>query len=107
MVSEIDSQREEKFQIDLMVKIYSQFYNNNTFPLGKFISGIVIYIYIYLFFIFIESQAPPPSRSSPERDSEIDFVAVDPKSMVTYGETVSGTTLYFLLFMTYLLICLL
>jgi hypothetical protein len=34
-------------------------------------------------------------------------VAVDPKSMVTYGETVSGTTLYFLLFMTYLLICLL
>lgn len=107
MVSEIDSQREEKFQIDLMVKIYSQFYNNNTFPLGKFISGIVIYIYIYLFFIFIESQAPPPSRSSPERDSEIGFVAVDPKSMVTYGETVSGTTLYFLLFMTYLLICLL
>ena len=50
MVSEIDSQREEKFQIDLMVKIYSQFYNNNTFPLGKFISGIVIYIYIFIFY---------------------------------------------------------
>ena len=109
MVSEIDCQQEEKFQIDLMVKIYSQFYNFNTFPLGELISGIVIYIYthIYLFFIFIESQAPPPSRSSPERESEIDFVAVDPKSMVTYGETVSGTTLYFLLFFTYLLICLL
>ncbi|CAK7327020.1 unnamed protein product [Dovyalis caffra] len=49
MVSGVDSQREEKFQIDLM--------------------------------------APPPSRSSPERDSEIDFVARDPKSMVTDGET--------------------
>ncbi|KAJ6721560.1 PROTEIN TIME FOR COFFEE [Salix viminalis] len=48
MVSEIDSQREVKFQIDLM--------------------------------------APPPSRSSPERDSKVDFVAVDLKSMVTDGE---------------------
>ncbi|KAJ6898830.1 hypothetical protein NC652_025368 [Populus alba x Populus x berolinensis] len=48
MVSEIDCQQEEKFQIDMMA---------------------------------------PPSSSSPERDSEIDFVAVDPKSMVTYGET--------------------
>jgi hypothetical protein len=56
MVSEIDSQREEKFQIDLMVKIYSQFYNNNTFPLGKFISGIVIYIYIYIYFLFSSSH---------------------------------------------------
>ncbi|XP_044499764.1 protein TIME FOR COFFEE isoform X2 [Mangifera indica] len=39
MTSEIENQREEKFQIDLM--------------------------------------APPPLRSSPERDGEIDFVAVD------------------------------
>jgi hypothetical protein len=52
MVSEIDSQREEKFQIDLMVKIYSQFYNINTFPLGKFISGIVICLYIYIFIFY-------------------------------------------------------
>ncbi|XWS08992.1 hypothetical protein CRYUN_Cryun40dG0047700 [Craigia yunnanensis] len=42
-VCEIESQREEKFQIDLM--------------------------------------APPPSRSSPERDGEIDFGASDPKPM--------------------------
>ncbi|KAB5537814.1 hypothetical protein DKX38_015347 [Salix brachista] len=48
MISEIDSQREVKFQIDLM--------------------------------------APPPSRSSPERDSKVDYVAVDLKSMVTDGE---------------------
>eukprot|EP00257_Ricinus_communis_P015419 XP_015573332.1 protein TIME FOR COFFEE [Ricinus communis] len=44
-VSEIETQREDNFQIDLM--------------------------------------APPPSRSSPERDSEIDFVTPDPKPVVT------------------------
>lgn len=47
-------------------------------------------------------QAPPSSRSSPERDNEIDFVAVDPKSVVTNGEAVSGTALYFLLYIAYL-----
>ncbi|XP_030548134.1 protein TIME FOR COFFEE isoform X2 [Rhodamnia argentea] len=46
---EIEKQREEKFQIDLM--------------------------------------APPPSRSSPERDGDIDFPAVDPKSMVSNMRT--------------------
>lgn len=44
-IPEIEKQREEKFQIDLM--------------------------------------APPPSRSSPERDGDIDFPAVDPKAMVS------------------------
>ncbi|XP_021290146.1 protein TIME FOR COFFEE isoform X3 [Herrania umbratica] len=44
-ICEIESQREEKFQIDLM--------------------------------------APPPSRSTPERDGEIDFGASDPKPMAT------------------------
>ncbi|KAJ6351213.1 hypothetical protein OIU78_007195 [Salix suchowensis] len=34
----------------------------------------------------IDLMAPPSSRSSPERENEIDFVAVDPKSMVTNGE---------------------
>lgn len=33
MASEIDSQREEKFQIDLMVKIFSLFYKINILPL--------------------------------------------------------------------------
>ncbi|KAJ8766392.1 hypothetical protein K2173_022451 [Erythroxylum novogranatense] len=47
--SEIEGQREEKFQIDLM--------------------------------------APPPLRSSPERDNGIDFVAVDPKAVATDVET--------------------
>ncbi|XP_062108374.1 protein TIME FOR COFFEE isoform X2 [Humulus lupulus] len=47
--SEVERQREEKFQIDLM--------------------------------------APPPSRSSPERDVEIDFVAVDAKAMTVDTET--------------------
>ncbi|PON80113.1 Protein TIME FOR COFFEE [Parasponia andersonii] len=47
--SEIESQREEKFEIDLM--------------------------------------APPPSRSSPERDVEIDYVAVDAKPMAIDTET--------------------
>ncbi|KAF4367863.1 hypothetical protein G4B88_003342 [Cannabis sativa] len=46
--SDVERQREEKFQIDLM--------------------------------------APPPSRSSPERDSEIDFVAVDAKAMAVDTE---------------------
>jgi hypothetical protein len=44
-ISEVESHKEEKYQIDLM--------------------------------------APPPLRSSPERDGETDFVAVDPKPMVT------------------------
>lgn len=44
-IPEIEKQREEKFQIDLM--------------------------------------APPPSRSSPERDGDTDFPAVDPKSVVS------------------------
>lgn len=57
---------------------------------------------LFFFFFNFELQAPPPSRSSPERDSEIDFVAVDPKSMVTNGETVSGTAFYCLLHITYL-----
>ncbi|GLT76824.1 hypothetical protein SLA2020_484600 [Shorea laevis] len=48
-VCESESQREEKFQIDLM--------------------------------------APPPSRSSPERDGEFDFVAADPKPMATSAGT--------------------
>ncbi|XP_021636853.2 protein TIME FOR COFFEE isoform X4 [Hevea brasiliensis] len=48
-VSEVETQREEKFQIDLM--------------------------------------APPPVRSSPERDSEIGFVAIDPKPRITDVET--------------------
>ncbi|GAV90509.1 hypothetical protein CFOL_v3_33918 [Cephalotus follicularis] len=47
-VSDIESQREEKFQIDLM--------------------------------------APPPSRSSPERDGEIGFVGGDPKPVATNME---------------------
>ncbi|KAF8016843.1 hypothetical protein BT93_H2149 [Corymbia citriodora subsp. variegata] len=31
----------------------------------------------------IDLMAPPPSRSSPERDGDIDFPAVDPKSVVS------------------------
>ncbi|GLT53181.1 hypothetical protein SLA2020_264700 [Shorea laevis] len=53
-ISELESHKEEKFQIDLMVRILLR---------------------------------PPPLRSSPESDGEIDFVAVDPKSMVTDAET--------------------
>lgn len=41
---------------------------------------------------FLLLQAPPPSRSSPERDSEIDFVAVDAKPMAIDTETVCGPT---------------
>ncbi|KAG8636705.1 protein TIME FOR COFFEE isoform X2 [Manihot esculenta] len=48
-VSDIETQREEKFQIDLM--------------------------------------APPPVRSSPERDSEVVSVTVDPKPVITDLET--------------------
>ncbi|XP_021691913.2 protein TIME FOR COFFEE isoform X2 [Hevea brasiliensis] len=48
-VSDVETQREEKFQIDLM--------------------------------------APPPVRSSPERDSEIGFVPVDHKPIITDVET--------------------
>ncbi|OAY27929.1 protein TIME FOR COFFEE isoform X3 [Manihot esculenta] len=48
-ISDVETQREEKFQIDLM--------------------------------------APPPVRSSPERDSEIVSVAVDPKPGITDLET--------------------
>ncbi|KAJ8766327.1 hypothetical protein K2173_022386 [Erythroxylum novogranatense] len=35
----------------------------------------------------IDLMAPPPLRSSPERDSEIDFVVVDPKAVVRDVET--------------------
>ncbi|KAK9933364.1 hypothetical protein M0R45_020563 [Rubus argutus] len=35
----------------------------------------------------IDLMAPPPSRSSPERDGEVDFVSVDPKPTVTVAET--------------------
>lgn len=40
--------------------------------------------------IFWVLQAPPPQRSSPERNSEVDNVAVDSKPTVTDTETVSG-----------------
>ncbi|XP_059434987.1 protein TIME FOR COFFEE isoform X2 [Corylus avellana] len=39
------------------------------------------------FQIDLMAPPPPPLRSSPERDGVIDFVAVDPKSMVTDAET--------------------
>lgn len=41
----------------------------------------------------LQAPPPPPLRSSPESDGEIDFVAVDPKSMVTDAETVGGPAL--------------
>ncbi|GKU99379.1 hypothetical protein SLEP1_g12238 [Rubroshorea leprosula] len=39
----------------------------------------------------IDLMAPPPSRSSLERDGEIDFDAADPKSIATSVGTVSDT----------------
>ncbi|KAG6726730.1 hypothetical protein I3843_02G082900 [Carya illinoinensis] len=37
--------------------------------------------------IDLMAPPPPPLRASPERDSETEFVAVDPKSMVTNADT--------------------
>lgn len=48
---------------------------------------------IRLFFSSVAVQAPPPLRASPERDGEIDFVAVDAKPMVIDADTVSGPPL--------------
>lgn len=44
-------------------------------------------------------QAPPPLRSSPERDSEIDIGSVDPKPTVTDVETVGGASPFLCVFM--------
>ena len=44
---------------------------------------------IRVFLVSCVVQAPP-LRASPERDGEIDFVAVDAKPMVIDADTVSG-----------------
>ncbi|KAJ6981770.1 LOW QUALITY PROTEIN: hypothetical protein NC653_025005 [Populus alba x Populus x berolinensis] len=74
MVSALDCPQDDEVPDRLMVKIYSQFYNFNTFPLGKLISAdcnLYIHTHIYLFFIFIPSSQAPPSSSSPERDIQL------------------------------------
>lgn len=72
--SEIENQREEKFQIDLMVRI--------LFSRSKVI--FLIFYSIYAFFFNFWLQAPPPLRSSPERDGDSDFVAVDLRTVIFF-----------------------
>ena len=84
----MESHKEEKFQIDLMVRILLfQDRNINFFFLNLIKLKLKILIYFLVGWVL---QAPPPLRSSPERDGETEFVAVDPKAMVTDVEMVSG-----------------
>jgi hypothetical protein len=63
-----------------------------------FLHEIIYAKFDFIFFCFLviwvaQAPPPPPLRSSPERDGVIDFVAVDPKSMVIDAETVGGPAL--------------
>lgn len=66
MVSEMETQKEEKFQIDLMVSTVTSQDHSISF------AEMVVFDLI-LWFPF---QAPPPQvRSSPERETKIDLTA--------------------------------
>lgn len=69
---------------------YRKILINSFFFLVFSHSKIFFYSYNNNIYFLLFLQAPPPSRSSPERDSEVDFVAVDAKPMALDAETVCG-----------------